>query len=187
MKEAKFNNAMPPEYREKFSAARKGQRFAHFINCWHMNENESVAMWGLYAEGEGVAIRSSYSKLCASFKPTDTKIYIGCVQYQDYDSMHHYNYWNVIDPFLMKRKGFEHERELRAIVWDIEKINLRELSVPPPEKGLNLGVDIGSLVDAIYVSPNSPDHFRETVEDVTRRYNCDKPVLKSSLDDPALF
>jgi len=34
------------------------------INCWHMNDHESAAMWKLYLKSdEGIAIQSTYRKL----------------------------------------------------------------------------------------------------------------------------
>jgi hypothetical protein len=38
------------------------------VNCWHMNENESDAMWGLYATRQaGIAIKSTFKRLRDSF------------------------------------------------------------------------------------------------------------------------
>ena len=41
-----------------------------FVNCWHLNEHESAAMWRLYLSGsEGVAIRSSFGDLTGFIGP----------------------------------------------------------------------------------------------------------------------
>src|SRR6266581_7483717 len=35
-----------------------------FVNCWHMNNYESAAMWQLYAQkNEGIAIQSTFARL----------------------------------------------------------------------------------------------------------------------------
>lgn len=40
------------------------QRQHYAVNCWHMNDHESAAMWSLYAkESTGIAIRSTYKRL----------------------------------------------------------------------------------------------------------------------------
>ena len=40
------------------------------ISCWHMNENESSAMWKLYLrDGKGIAIQSTIGRLQLSFMP----------------------------------------------------------------------------------------------------------------------
>jgi hypothetical protein len=60
------------------------QKF-HAINCWHMNEHESAAMWKLYLKSdEGIAIQSTYRKLRESITD-DEKVYLGVVKYIDYE------------------------------------------------------------------------------------------------------
>ncbi len=58
------------------------------VNCWHLNQHESVAMWKLYIyKHQGIAIRSNVSKLIASF-PDDKNvlIHVGVVNYIDFDA-----------------------------------------------------------------------------------------------------
>lgn len=83
-----------------------------FINCWHMNEVESAAMWQLYSKShEAVAIQSTYEDL---HRLVPEQTYIGIVKYIDYKTQ-----WmpegNAFYPYVHKRKSFEHERELRAV------------------------------------------------------------------------
>ena len=93
------------------------------------NEYESMAMWRLYLTGsEGVAVKSTYQRLIDSFPLFDgvrkgrnedntekeLLIHVGVVHYVDYESS---------DPpaaprILLKRKSFEHEREIRAVATD---------------------------------------------------------------------
>jgi len=56
------------------------------VNCWHVNEHESEAMWKLYLKSdEGIAIRSTHSRLIQSFDDSkDVAICVGMVQYIDY-------------------------------------------------------------------------------------------------------
>lgn len=86
-----------------------------FVNCWHMNEHESDAMWRIYARTtDAVAIQSTYAKL---FQVLPSQAFLGVVKYIDYDSE-----WmpegNLFYSFAHKRKSFEHERELRALIQD---------------------------------------------------------------------
>src|SRR5438876_753236 len=40
------------------------------VNCWHMNDHESAAMWPLYVQGnEGVAIQSTVGRLKRALDP----------------------------------------------------------------------------------------------------------------------
>ena len=85
------------------------------INCWHMNEHESAAMWKLYLKSnEGIAIQSTYRKLRLSLIDEE-KVFLGVVKYIDYEKE-----WidagNLFSPFVHKRRSFEHEREVRALV-----------------------------------------------------------------------
>lgn len=46
-----------------------------FVNCWNMNENESDAMWKVYASNDkGIAIQSSLGNLIDSSKNSPEKI-----------------------------------------------------------------------------------------------------------------
>ena len=48
----------------------------HFVNCWHMNEHESEAMWKLYARSEyAVSIESTYARLV---NVLPEKLHFGC-------------------------------------------------------------------------------------------------------------
>jgi hypothetical protein len=59
---------VPPEMREAL-AKQIGDMAGHLprflaINCWHMNDHESAAMWKLYLKSnEGIAVQSSYKSL----------------------------------------------------------------------------------------------------------------------------
>jgi hypothetical protein len=60
------------------------------VNCWHLNDYESAAMWELYSKADGVAIRSSLSRLLQSFPETVPVRQWGIrgdpVTYVDYDT-----------------------------------------------------------------------------------------------------
>jgi hypothetical protein len=107
-----------------FSKAMEAQRKWTAINCWHMNDHESAAMWRLYAKtDEAISICSTFNKLRES---PDEKCYLGVVKYIDYDKE-----WlpdgNLLYPFVHKRLSFAHERELRAVIHGDSK------AVPVPE------------------------------------------------------
>jgi len=121
-------DGIPLEGREGFIKAMaslgelqlKGRRHIA-INCWHMNEHESAAMWKLYLKSnEGVSIQSTYANLRQSFID-DENIYLGVVQYIDYEAEWIRTGNNMLAAFMHKRKSFEHEREIRALVmkWPV--------------------------------------------------------------------
>lgn len=144
------------------------------VNCWHASDYESAAMWELYSKSdEAVCIQSTYQKLVSAL---DSKAEIGTVQYVDYNS----EYIPEHDPylaFLHKRKSFEHEKEVRAIIKKLDETHRGF--------GTVVKADLGELIDCIYVSPTSPQWFYELVYKAIKRYNLAKPVIQSSLaEDP---
>src|ERR1022692_1387995 len=85
-----------------------------YVNCWHLGNTESEAMWRLYCPGEnGVAIQTSYSKLVESIS-YDHSLYIGRVTYIDYESQG-FPLNNAFYPVMHKRISFAHEQEVRLV------------------------------------------------------------------------
>lgn len=149
------------------------------VQCWHMNDGESAAMWKLYAQSnEAVAIQSSYAKL-VEVLPED--VFVGRVAYIDYEKD-----WlpegNTFYPFLHKRKSFEHESEVRAIKQELPSEDDKLLAdATNREPGLRVSVDVAQLVERVLVAPTAPDWFLEIVVGVTRKYGFGFPVVRSSL------
>src|SRR6266481_4101105 len=49
---------------------------SYYLNCWHVNEYESDAMWKLYTQGsQAVAIQSTFKKLTQSFEPDSPDVF----------------------------------------------------------------------------------------------------------------
>lgn len=150
------------------------------ISCWHMNEHESAAMWKLYLQSnEGIAIQSTYNRFCQCFQAANESIYIGKVDYVDYESD-----WipegNAFSPFLFKRKSFEHEREIRAIIDD-STIDQENRELPRFEIGTNIHVDLNILIENVYVSPTSPKWFKDLVSSILSKYELNRDVIQSTL------
>jgi len=145
------------------------QRESTFINCWHINELESEAMWKLYVSNlnEGIAIKSTYSKLYRSLKK-DPAISIGQVNYIDFNG----SFTGVNESFWYKRKSFEHEKEVRAVIHERNADN---------EFGLSIPVDLNILIEKIYVSPTSQKWFRELIESVMKKYEINKKIMTSEM------
>ena len=157
------------------------------INCWHINEYESSAMWKLYLKSnEGIAIQSTFKRLTECFdKSSEFSLHIGKVKYIDYNID-----WlpegNTFYPFLHKRISFEHERELRAIIQKVPSKNGRiDLTLKVFEHGAYIPVNLNILIEKIYVSPTSPDWFYGLTKSIIEKYELQKEVVRSSLaDDP---
>jgi hypothetical protein len=134
------------------SNRRKDMREEIYVSCWHMNEHESVAMWKQYSQSsDSVCIQTTYSKL-ASLLPS--WVHMGLVDYIDYE-LGVITESNLFVPFLRKRKSFEHEHEVRAIVWALlgETAGGKEARASVSGEGAKIEIDLNSLIECVYVSP----------------------------------
>lgn len=168
--------------RQAYAALLRGMRTYRsktFVNCWHMNDEESQAMWRLYtAQNEALAIRSSYKNL-AELLPK--QILIGMVSYADYKN-YAISVSNLYNIFMHKRKSFEHEKEIRAVT--IPEFDTDTPMKMAGEYGALIDVDVNKLIEEVYVSPNSSSDFRDIVVDLLRVYQIEAPVLQSGVNAP---
>ena len=168
-------------------ASKETRRFT-FLNCWHISENESAAMWKLYLKtDEGVAIRSTFRRLADSLGMTEQKVHIGKVKYINYETD-----WlpegNIYYPFVHKRMNFEDERELRAVIYTPPIVEgAIDYHQPSPDPGAYVPVDVNLLVERVFVSPTAPAWFRELVGSVVTRYGLDKEVARSELGEDPVY
>ena len=160
-----------------------------FVSCWHMNENESAAMWRLYAL-EAIAIKSVFWRL---LKQIPLGYYVGEVTYLNYERELIAEERHIAVPFFHKRRSFEHERELRVVRYVMPPLKdpITEQGgydfESPALGGLSLPVDIVQLIEAVYVSPHAAAWMRDTVEAVCNRYQLGRPVVQSSLFNGAVY
>jgi len=62
-----------------------------------------------------------------------------------------------IEPFFLKRKCFEHECEVRALINKASKKQNYDI-------GFNVSIDVAELIECIYVDPNAKKWFIDLVE-----------------------
>jgi hypothetical protein len=150
-----------------------------------MNDHESAAMWSLYLKSsEGIAIQSTYSRLKHSIID-DKEIYLGVVKYIDYEN-EKFNPGNMFNPFLHKRKSFEHEKELRCLYH--KPISIKKGTIDRPiENGISIKVDLVGLIEKIHVAPYAPYWFSDLVKKVLKRFNYNFTVVQSEMNKTPLF
>lgn len=143
------------------------------VSCWHISEYESEALWRLYsANGFGIAIESTIGQLQSSLA-SDSSLRIAEVRYEDFDTAPiragFKNYF-----LFLKRRSFEHEKELRATI-----------KLSEPGEGKLLKCDISRLVNIVHVSPLAPGLLRDVVESLCTGSlaKLDKPIVRSTLLD----
>ncbi|MFC1874655.1 hypothetical protein ACFLY3_00650 [Chloroflexota bacterium] len=153
------------------------------INCWHISEHESAAMWSLYLKSnEGIAIQSTYQRLKDSFAQTEADVYIGRVNYINYDHEVIENA-DVLSPFLHKRASYEHEKELRAITVRLPGAGPKGLdfSQQTIDKGVLLPINLPLLIQTVYVAPNAPNWLTNLIRSMLIRYDFEFSLVSSPL------
>jgi hypothetical protein len=148
----------------------------YFVSCWHMNEEESPAMWKLYtSQNESICIRSKYKTL-ANLLPEESLL--GCVGYINYhrDSFDTTEMWSYI---IHKRKSFEHEREIRAAIYRGEACPFEAVD----GKGLVVPINVAELIEEIFVSPTAQSPLSEVVTGLAEKYGLSARVLESRVNE----
>ena len=159
-----MNNSLLDEQQAHFSS--------YGVNCWHKNPHESDAMWKLYsASGQGVAIESTIGQLKDSVQPHQN-LEIGSVVYLDENESS--KELGKLDVLLWKRKSFEHEKELRAII-----------PLKTPKESIFIKCDLEKLINQIHISPLAKPYFIDIVEALCEGQitGLQKPIKRSGLLD----
>jgi len=176
----------------------------NFFSSWHMNDNESDAMWKIYMKGsEGIAIQSTVKRLIESFQNAQDTVYLGEVQYANHAKLVATTGTPLgLSDYMFKRRAFAHEREVRAGTYrsDVRIEFFDEaglLKVPPPgvvaadvlltpeRKGVYVDVDLPTLVERIVISPLSPNWFSDLVISTCRRFGYTFETVSSEMTRPS--
>lgn len=157
------------------------------VSSWHMNPDESIAMWKLYAKSvEAVAIRSTVGRLKESFREEERfDVHVSQVEYVDHrEECPVQN--DPLAPFLRKAKPYAYENEVRAIV-DLRGREARTgiARQAKRDRGASLRVDLTTLVEGIYISPLAGPWFLSLVRGVLEKYGCPMEPCQSVLAAPA--
>lgn len=151
------------------------------VSSWHINENESFAMWQIFTQNsEGLAIQSTIGRLQKALKPENNyDQYIGEVNYIDYKK-EYIPFDDLFFPFLFKRKSFQYEREVR-IITDTSQNNTKL------NDGLKINVDIKQLIEKLYIHPKSENWYKNLVIELMQRLDFEITIEKSDLESDILI
>lgn len=167
----------------------------YFLNCWHINENQSDAMWKVFLNTKnGIAIKSTVGNLIKGLEPAKEDIFMSKVYYRDFNKVTFnellFEDQNKIfdgrggslNQFNYKRISFEHEKELRLYYIDLPIPHAIKNGTPrEPLTHLRVDVDLKSIVNEIVVTPFADNWFKELVEVITVKLNYKFKVTKSDL------
>ncbi len=177
-----------PQGEERTRQVNTFGRLFVYLNCWHMNDVGSAALWKLYSENkyETIAIQTTFGKLESEIKhkwPLDG-ISISKVKYDPENAgkpigntpdgrLFSSGGWEDI---IYKRPSFVHEKELRAFIYQrgdkFKEIQLRneahleKLMKERPEY-IRIKITPSDLIEKVYVSPHAKDLFVELVKKVS--------------------
>jgi len=147
----------------------------NYVSCWNIKEEQSVALWKMYFEGDvGVAIKTTKEDLISSVPPElglahKFSLVSGEVVYRKVDDEPRGYY----GPIFSKRPIFDFENEFRMVYSTFNS----QLS----NNGISVPVNVESLIDEVYVHPMSGSYVKGIVEDLGDKYDFDFDVKKSSL------
>jgi hypothetical protein len=208
-----------------------------YLSCWHNKGHESAAMWSKYGNEDGaVAIESSVRNLRRALTPTEHQVHIGKVEYtifnEDYreeseDDLSDVDpdelnpkflltneEANVFSSFLYKRKSFDYEDEIRAIIQNPSYAESKDEENALPiriqtddgrkylkdetdsdQNGIDPHITVSELIDKIHVSPGSHDWILQTIREAvkakrglpTADEEVESFVVESQLDDNPVF
>lgn len=140
------------------------------VNCWHINQNESDAMWQLYLkDNEGVAIQTNLSSLIPLMDGIPSKISPSKIRYINYgadiwyDSTHYpVRDYNFLTPFVHKRIEFEYESEFRFFI-EVQEAEQDEnyWESQPIHIGKIITIDVSKLVEKVIFSPTADTKVKE--------------------------
>jgi len=152
------------------------------VNCWNAGDEESDALWKIYATlNAGVAIKSTFGSLKNAFSRSSDEIYIGGVKYINYNADgDEIDEAQAFEPLMHKRVAFSHEREVRAVIW-----KPKQGESFATDNGQYVPVDLTTLIHEVVVSPGASSWFVENVKDIITVKGFSFACRKSDhLDEP---
>jgi hypothetical protein len=177
---------MTKQFRIGLEASAKDQavRKDTAVNCWSLGEHEMDFFWRLYPSSRnGLAIRSTVGHLQESFQGEERCVYVGTITYIDYQT-------EAIPPHKLfykvthKSNAFTYEQEIRAAVWEKDRILKNGKPGPPRSFSLEAGeyvnVALDHLIDSIVISPYADSWFRDVVQVTLSQFGLPEIPVETS-------
>lgn len=162
-----------------------------FVNCWHWNDDESAAMWRLYAS-QGVAIRTTFGRLSravhqrpAATPPNRDRMVVGgMVTYTDPGEIARPDLRTPFPMALKKRRWYEYEHEFRLMYHlpsnALESASSPQAGLSPKRKGVWVACDLAQAISEIVLAPSSPLFLEDAVKAVTEKFGLSPSLVKRS-------
>lgn len=171
-----ISEAVPPPHSTQFSVKQlkksmREYKRAIFLNCWHLDANESRHRWKRYLKkNKETAMQSTFMELekanWDNFRRQYTTSKVSYVNHRvaDVPPQHEFTI------FLQKRKKYKYEYELRAIRFDPTQSG---------EKGIRVKIGLEKVVKRILISPYAKETLRDRIVTAVRQNRLNIPVHDS--------
>jgi hypothetical protein len=176
------------EWIDNVAAFNRGLPKWIYLNCWHMNSDESAAMWQQYGPVAGsIAIRSTVGSLKKALAKASEPIHIGAVTYISYQN-DKFPDAHPLHAFLHKRTSFAHEKEARAIFVNYEAQD-KPFALPTsaPAEGIRVKTTLKDLVQAVHVAPRAQQWVVQVVDRLLDTHGVGIRATQSAMDVAPLF
>jgi len=149
-----------------------------YISCWHKSKSESDSMWKIYAQKNGVAIKTTTKKLenYLDFSTVESEGYeakMDVVKYVNikklYQKANTLNSTELIannldDPalfFFRKKLCYSYEKEFRILFF--KRPQLENSNSTPDLKIIPINTDLDNFIDKIIISPFAPSYYKDVI------------------------
>lgn len=179
--------------KEMFSLEELTKKF-YFLNCWHLSENQSDAMWKIFLNTKnGIAIKSTVGSLIQSLEKSDDDVHIGKIYYRDYEKVTFTDLLfeipttiasrgGSLNQFSYKRSSFEHEKELRLYYIDKPIPHAIKNGIQrEPLTHKQIDINLSHLIHEIVIAPFADSWFKNLVEQIILKFGMEFIVTKSNL------
>lgn len=161
--------------REKIERGSKEGRKHAFVSCWSMQAPEVLSMWKIYTpNATGVSLKTTVGRLASCFVYKSNDLFhtlsarIEKVSYINFVS--HKAAPDAFDRLTHKQAAYCYEKEIRVILSFMP-------TVEEPPIGVEIKVDLGLLINEIYVSHRLGDGLERFVENLLLEKNIKKPLF----------
>ncbi|MDX8551775.1 hypothetical protein KHC33_04110 [Methanospirillum sp. J.3.6.1-F.2.7.3] len=166
--------------KELFIQKEKESLKRFFVNCWHVNENESMEMWKIYSNRCGIAIQTTLGSLLDSF-PVNIDIDICDVQYDD--DLKSFDYISLEKrQIFFKHWAYKFEQEIRCLYFNPSSDDKSIAADVFP-----LSVDFMKLKPHIIISPYIEPWVVNVIKKISEKFGPNiSSIRQSSLPNEKL-
>jgi hypothetical protein len=152
-----------------------------YANCWHECDSESMQMWRMYSDKNGVAVRTTFGDFRKAFN-SDRSIFVNRVNYLNYaeggDLLDDSNLFSRINS---RPSYLDFEREVRATFLNPFESN-KEANFLDLPTGFEIKVDLNTLINFTVIKPEADMWLNEVLLDIHSKYNLEGKLQYSEFE-----